>query len=291
VTRVLTLLALGLMWLLHWLPLRCMRWVGATLGTALYVAIPGRRRVVMTNLRLCFPERDEAWRRSVMRRHFIGFAQAALDRAYFWWAPKSRLEKLIQLEGEEHLKDPSGKPTILLVPHFIGLDAAGVMMTMATPLVSVYSRLKNPHFDKRVLAGRLRFNEPLLLSRQDGMRRVLKALKDGLPFFYLPDMDYGAKDAAFVPFFGVSAATITGVSRLARLSGARVVPVIARMTRKGYDVTLLPPWDNYPGESLEADTQRMNTAIETEIMKGDVAQYFWSHKRFKTRPPGEKGVY
>lgn len=284
--------ALATMWLLHWLPLRVTRMFGVALGMALYLAIPQRRRIVMTNLRLCFPQRDESWRRSITRRHFIAFASSALDRAYFWWASKPRLERLIRLRGLEHLKDAAHRPTILLVPHFVGLDAAGVILSMSTTatIVSIYSRQKNRHFDARILAGRLRFNQPLLLSRQDGMRRVLKAIKDGCPFFYLPDMDFGAKDAVFVPFFGVPAATITGISRLARLSGARVVPCIARMTRNGYDVTLLPSWDNYPGETLEADTRRMNAFIETEVVKIP-EQYLWSHKRFKTRPPGEKGVY
>jgi KDO2-lipid IV(A) lauroyltransferase len=278
------------MWLIHWLPLSLVRAIGALVGLALYVAIPERRRIVMTNLRLCFPQRDDSWRRTVMREHFIAFGRSALDRAIFWWAPEARLRRLIRLHGEEHLKNPDGRPTILLVPHFVGLDAAGMMMGMTMPVVSIYARQKNPHFDARLLAGRLRFNAPLLLSRQDGMRKVLKALKDGYPFFYLPDMDFGAKDAVFVPFFGVPAATITGVSRLAKLSGARVVPCIARMTPAGYDVTLLPAWSNYPSEDIEADTRWMNACIEAEVLKMP-AQYFWSHKRFKTRPPGEKGVY
>ena len=289
-SRLLSHLTLALMWLLHWLPLRVTRAIGAMLGIALYLAIPSRRRIVMTNLRLCFPQRDESWRHSVTRRHFIAFACSTLDRAYFWWSPRQSLERLIRLNGREHLRDSAGTPTILLVPHFIGLDAAGVVVSMATPAISVYSRLKNPVFDAQFHAGRMRFNQPLLLSRQDGMRRALKALREGYPFFYLPDMDFGAKDAVFVPFFGVPTATITGVSRLAKLSRARVVPCIARMTKDGYDITLMPPWNDYPGESLEADTRRMNAFIEAEVVKMP-EQYLWSHKRFKTRPPGEKGVY
>jgi KDO2-lipid IV(A) lauroyltransferase len=283
-------LILGLMWLLHWLPVRVLRVLGAALGLLFYIAIPERRSIVMTNLRLCFPAQAESWRRRIMRRHFIAFGRALLDRALFWWAPQERLERIIHLRGAEHLKDSAGRPTILLAPHFVGLDAGGVMMTMATPLVSIYSRQKNPHFDARLLAGRMRFNEPVLLSRQEGMRRALKALRDGYPFYYLPDMDFGSKDAVFAPFFGVPAATITGVSRLARLSGARVVPCISRMVADGYEVTLMPPWEEYPGSSVEADTQRMNAFIEGEVRKM-AEQYFWSHKRFKSRPPGEKALY
>lgn len=283
-------LTLALMWLLHWLPVRISRVFGTMLGLLFYVAIPERRRIVMTNLRLCFPDRDDAWRKRIMRRHFIVFGCALLDRAWFWWAPRERLERIIRLHGREHLKRPDGRPVILLAPHFVGLDAGGAMMTMSTPLVSIYSRQKNPHFDRQLLAGRMRFNEPVLLSRQDGMRKALKALKDGYPFYYLPDMDFGAKDALFVPFFGVPAATITGVSRLARLSGAHVVPCISRMTPTGYEVTLHAPWSDYPGPDLESDTRRMNAFIESEV-RNMPDQYFWSHKRFKTRPPGEKAFY
>jgi KDO2-lipid IV(A) lauroyltransferase len=276
---------------LHWLPVRVSRVFGAALGLLFYVAIPERRRIVMTNLRLCFPEQSERWRRRIQRQHFIVFGCALLDRAWFWWASRDRLERIIRLQGREHLRSPDGRPTILLAPHFVGLDAGGAMMTMTTPLVSIYSRQKNPHFDKRLLAGRMRFNEPLLLSRQDGMRKVLKALRDGYPFYYLPDMDFGAKDALFISFFGVPAATITGVARLAELANARVVPCISRMTREGYEVVLHPAaWTDYPSRDIETDTRRMNALIEKEVLTMP-EQYFWSHKRFKTRPPGEKAIY
>lgn len=280
----------GLLWLLHWLPLPALRALGAVLGRLLFAFGRERRRVALINLRLCFPELDEAARRDLARRHFIAFARAFLDRTLLWWAPRSRLERLIRLEGREHLTAADGQPTILLAPHFVGLDAAGSMMTLQTPLVSVYANQKNPVFNEVLLAGRLRFNDPVLLSRQDGMRRALKCLRDGLPFYYLPDMDYGARDAVFVPFFGVPAATITGVSRLARIAGARVVPCIARMTAAGYTIELQAPWENFPGDDVEADTRRMNEYIESQVRRMP-EQYFWLHKRFKTRPPGEARFY
>jgi KDO2-lipid IV(A) lauroyltransferase len=115
-------------------------------------------------------------------------------------------------------------------------------------------------------------------------------MKAGMPFFYLPDMDFGERDTIFVPFFGFPAATITGLSRLSRLAGAVVVPIIARMEADGYVIRIEPAWPGFPGESIEADTRRMNAYIEAEVAKMP-EQYFWLHKRFKTRPPGEKGVY
>lgn len=281
---------LGLLWLLHWLPLPLLRGLGWVLGRLLFLLGRERRRVARTNLSLCFPQWSEARREQVLRQHFVAFARALLDRTLFWWAPRQRLERLIRLKGGEYLQRDDGRPTLILAPHFVGLDAGGVMMTMSTPLVSVYSNQKHPVFNAVFLAGRLRFNGPLLLSRQEGMRRALKAMKSGLPFYYLPDMDFGRKESIFVPFFGVQAATITGVSRLARATGARVVPCISRLIPGGYEVELLPPWEKFPGASVEADTAFMNRFIETQVLTMP-EQYFWLHKRFKTRPEGEARIY
>ncbi len=281
---------LGLLWLLHWLPLPLLRALGAGLGRLFFLFGRERRRVARLNLRLCFPQWSEVERERVLRRHFIVFAQALLDRTLFWWASRERLQKLIHLKGSEFLQREDGRPTLILAPHFVGLDAGGVMMTMSTPLVSIYSNQKNPVFNALFLAGRLRFNGPVLLSRQDGMRRALKAMKGGLPFYYLPDMDFGRKESIFAPFFGVQAATITGVSRLARATGARVVPCITRLVPGGYEVELMPPWEDFPGESVEADTAFMNRFIETQVLTMP-EQYFWLHKRFKTRPAGEPRIY
>lgn len=283
-------LVLVLLWSLHWLPLPALRGLGWLIGRLLYRLGRERRRVALTNLRLCFPDKSEAEREAIARAHFIAFARAFLDRTLGWWASPARLRRLIRVTGAEHLKDPEGRPIIILAPHFVGLDAGGTMMTLLTPLVSVYSNQKNPVFNQVQLNGRQRFNAPILLSRQDGMRKAVKAMREGYPFYYLPDMDFGPKESIFSPFFGVPAATIPAVSRLARLTGARVVGCITRQVASGYEVELLPPWENYPGASVEADTDFMNRFIESQVLRMP-EQYFWLHKRFKTRPPGEQRYY
>ena len=288
--RLSAYVALGLLWLLHWLPLPVLRGIGWLLGLLLYVFGRERRLVTQTNLGLCFPELGVDERRRLARRHFVAFARAFLDRTLLWWRARARLERLIRVRGREHLASPDGRPTIVLAPHFVGLDAGGTMMTMLTPLVSVYSTQTNPVFNAVLLRGRMRFNAPVLLSRQEGMRKALRAMQEGYPFYYLPDQDFGPRDALFVPFFGVNAATITGVSRLARLTGAHVVPCITRMLSDGYEVELQPAWKNYPGESIAADTQRMSAFIEAQVRLMP-EQYFWLHRRFKTRPPGEESFY
>lgn len=289
-TAWLSRLLIGFLWLLHWLPLPVLRALGYGLGHLLFWLGKERRDVALTNLRLCFPELSEAARTRLAKQHFIAFSRAVIDRILGWWASPKRLKRLFRLHGAEHLRSPAGSPLIVLAPHFVGLDAGGTLLTMTRPMCGMYSNQKNPVFNEVLYQGRIRFNNPMLLSRQDGMRRILKALKDGYAFYYMPDLDFGPKESIFVPFFGVPAATITGVSRLARATGARVVPCITRQVPDGYETIIMPPLENFPGESIEADTALINRFIESQILHMP-EQYFWLHKRFKTRPAGEPRYY
>ncbi|UCV13147.1 lipid A biosynthesis acyltransferase [Dechloromonas denitrificans] len=285
-----TYILVGFLWLLHWLPLPVLRAIGTLLGKLLYAVGRDRRKVALINLRLCFPEKSEAEREDIARRHFVAFSCAVIDRTLGWWASKERLERIIRIKGVEHLNDPEGKPVIMLSPHFVGLDAGATRISMFVRGCSVYSNQKNPVFNKLLYDGRIRFTDAVLLSRQDGMRKIIKAMKDGYKFYYLPDMDFGPKESIFVPFFGVQAATIPGVSRLVRLTGAKVVACITRQVADGYEVEVMPAWSDFPGESVEADTASVNRFIESQVLTMP-EQYFWLHKRFKTRPPGEQRFY
>ncbi len=285
-----TYILVALLWLLHWLPLPVLRLLGRGLGKLLFALGRERRHVAKTNLRLCFPEKSEAEIDQLARRHFEAFACAVLDRTLGWWAPRSRLERLIRITGKEYLSDPEGRPIVLLSPHFVGLDAGATRISMYIEGCSVFSKQKNPVLNKLLYDGRMRFNEAILLSRQDGMRKIVKAMKEGHQFYYLPDMDFGPKESIFVPFFGVQAATIPALSRIVRLTKALVVPCITRQVPDGYELEVMPPWENFPGESVEADTEAMNRFIESQVLRMP-EQYFWLHKRFKTRPPGEQRFY
>lgn len=285
-----TRLALLLLRALHWLPLAVLRGAGAALGALLYLVARERRMVATTNLVLCFPDMDTACRAALVRATFRAFCQSVIDRAILWHSPAARIRALVRLDGIEHLRKAAGQPVILLAPHFVGLDAAWARLTIEQRMVSMYARQKNAAFNQALKAGRTRFNAPVLVSRQDGVRAVLRELSNGLPLYYLPDMDFGPRETVFTPFFGVPAATVTAVSRLARLANAAVLPVVTRMTPNGYDVTIHPPWEHYPGASDEADARRMNAFIEAEV-RSSLAQYHWLHKRFKTRPPGEARFY
>jgi KDO2-lipid IV(A) lauroyltransferase len=156
--------------------------------------------------------------------------------------------------------------------------------------VSIYARQSNAAWDDWLLAIRSRFNEPLLLARGADLRQAVRAMKQGRPFYYLPDMDNGPDNSIFVPFFGVPAATLPMVSRLARLAGAKVVMTVTEMTDDGYVLHVEPPWPDFPSDSVEADTRRMNSTLERWVLRMP-NQYLWTHKRFKTRPPGAPSVY
>ncbi|WP_225433295.1 lysophospholipid acyltransferase family protein [Thauera sedimentorum] len=292
--RAASRVGVALLWLLHWLPLPVLAPLGVALGELLFRFARGRRHVVLTNLRLCFTELDDAARRALARRHFHVLGRSLLERSLLWWAPRARIERVVRFDGDQRLREllTAGRPVILLAPHFVGLDMGGTRVTMSFDIVSIYARQKNPVFDRWFLHGRSRFGDQLLLAREDGARATVKAMKAGRPFYYLPDMDYRRKDSIFVPFFGVPAATITGLSRLSRLAGAAVVPCVTRMLPggQGYRVEFGEPWADFPTADVEADTARMNRWVE-EVIRSMPEQYYWVHRRFKTRPEGEPRPY
>ena len=289
---MLTRLGLVLVWLLRLLPLPLLAAIGEHFGTLLYALGRERRRVCLTNLARCLPQLSASEREALARRHFQSFARAFLERAILWWGSPARIRQLVRIEGREHFEAVRAGPLILLAPHFVGLDMGWTRLTLEINMVSIYSRQKNEAYNTALFGGRVRFGEQTLLSRQLGVRPALRAMQAGRPFYYLPDMDYGQRDTIFVPFFGMDAATITGVSRLARLAKARVLPCITRMLRggEGYELRFLPAWEDYPGASIEADTRRMNAFIEAQVRQMP-EQYLWVHKRFKTRPSGEASWY
>lgn len=285
-------LLLGLMWLLHWLPLPLLGRLGEAIGSLLFIMVRSRRRITLTNLRLCLPQLPEEQRRMIAKRHFQGYARSILERGVLWWASAARLKRLIVVEPGVPLDAIQAGPTILLCPHFVCLDVAGVAITLETSGCSIYSEQKSKVFDQALRKGRSRFHPVRLFSRGDGIKPIIRAMREGLPFFMLPDMDFGSKDAEFVPFFGVPAATLTATARLAAATGAKVMPVIATFLPgyRGWKVKFYPAWENYPGPDMIEATRRMNAFIEERVREAP-AEYFWAHKRFKTRPPGEPGFY
>jgi len=282
---------IGLMRALARLPLPWLRALGGVLGRLLFVLARRRRHVALTNLRLAFPDWSEAERVDVARRSFIAFAQAFIDRAWVWHAPDAVVRQRIRLTGAvDELRRPEA--AVLFAPHFYGMDAGGaaIMQQAVARGGSIYSPQSGAATDAWVRAGRERFGDVVLINRRDGVKPVIKSLREGRYLYLLPDMDLGPEESLFVPFFGVPAATVPSLPRLARLGRARVVPTVTRMTPQGYEVQVHPAWTDYPSEDVAADTALMNRRLE-EWIRAMPEQYYWVHKRFKTRPAGEPSVY
>ncbi len=281
-----------LLWLLHFLPFRVLVALGNAAGWLGYKLGRERRRVATINLRLCFPQMNEAERDDLVRRHFMMFGRGLIERVILWWSSAARISRLIRVEGMEHFEAIRGKPAILLMPHFVGMDAGGQWVGMHVDTVTMYARQKNKYLSDLMKAKRGRFGQQRLYSRQEGLRPIIKGMRENMPLCYPPDQDQGVKDGAFIPFFGVPAATMTSVPRLAKMTGALVVPAITRVLPggEGYLLTFYPPWENYPSGDDIADARRMNEFIEQRVLEMP-EQYFWLHKRFKTRPEGEKKFY
>ena len=285
---------LAVLWLVHWLPLAWLAALGRALGLLLYAAAGKRRRIALRNIELCLPQFSPAQRQSLAREHFQWLGRSILERGVLWYAAPQRLRRLIHVEGDVQLAERSERAVMWLVPHFMALDVAGVATQLFQTkwVASIYQQQSDPAMDAAIRRGRLRFGHGEVFPRSDSARPLLRAIRAGAAFFNLPDMDFGERDAAFVPFFGVPAATLLAPSRMARALNMVVQPVVAHMLPggRGYRVRFLEPWSDFPSGDAIADTARMNLWIEAQI-RAEPAQYLWVHKRFKTRPAGEPGLY
>lgn len=273
------------------LPLAWVRALGTLLGWLLYALVLPRRRVAQTNLRLCFPDQSEAQIKRLALGSFVCFAQAWLDRGWLWHGSAEVVRQRLTLSGavSELQGDQS---TVIFAPHFVGLDAGWSALTQALPrrFTTIYTRQSNATLDAWILAGRQRFGQTQLFGRVDGVKPIVLALRSGDPLYLLPDMNFGPEDSVFVPFYGVPAATVPSLSRFAKLGRAKVVPVVTRLTRAGYEVQVLPHWQGFPTDDALADTALMNQRLQSYI-DAMPDQYFWVHKRFKDRPTSAPAVY
>lgn len=283
-------LVIFFLWLVHFLPTNVLVRLGYGLGHGLYWFASFRRHVTLTNLRLCFPELAESERVSLAKRHFGLYGRTLLERTVLWWGSEARVRAMARVEGLDNLHAQGNRPVILFAIHFVGMDLGWTRMTLEHPMSAMYARVKDPFLDRLVLAKRGRFGDCTLVSNKEGVKEAIRVMQSGKPLMYLPDMDFGRKHSLFVPFFATQAATIPGLSRLAASTGAAIVPTITRLTADGWVVKVDPAWQDFPTADVETDTRRMNAWIEEQVREYP-EQYWWTHKRFKTRPPGEPSPY
>lgn len=277
------------------LPMPLYRIISTTIAGVLALLLFGlareRRMVTLTNLSLCFPESSLGQRIRWAFSHIYYYLRTFLDRAWLWSGNEVLVRDRVRISNPEALGVlQHGTPTIFLAPHFLGLDAAWSRLCLEVDMVTMYSNQKNPVLNDLILKGRSKFGDQLLLSRQQGVRPLLAAMKKGRPLYYLPDMDFGERDSVFVDFFGSKAATVTAVARLAKLLKAQVVPVTTVYSNGRYTIQIHDKLPDFPLDDDTESTQVMNHHIESWV-KDNIPQYLWLHKRFKTRPAGESRIY
>lgn len=282
--------------LYSYLPRSVQQTFSAPLGGLLYWLASPRRLVVARNLSLCFPGLTQAQRLVLSRRFFRNVTRAFLDLFELWRVDKDELKQIVKLENLELFEKAKagfieeGRPVIVFAPHFVGLDAGGARLQLEDQLVCLYSNQALPAIDAWIYKGRSRFNQPLLISRRDGIGQLVRALKRGVTAHFSPDMDLGRRGAEFVPFFGVPAATQPSIIRLAHLTNATVLPMVTLLTPHGYCARFYEPLAFPKEESLAQGLARIHSFIEARILEAP-DQYLWAHRRFKTRPEGLESVY
>jgi KDO2-lipid IV(A) lauroyltransferase len=277
-----TWVGLALLRLFAPLPYPALLSLGRTFGRVLRWLPIGFVRTARRNLELCLPDLAALERDALIARHFESLGIALFETALAWWASDERIRSLARIEGLEHLDRALARGTgvILLSAHFTTLEIGARIMAATRPTNIMYRPTKNQllgEFLSRNRARRTRRAIP-----RDDIRSLITALKGGEIVWYAPDQSYRKKGAEMVRFFGVPAATNTATSRLARMTGAAVLPYFPERLPdgRGYRVVIQPPLENFPGESPVADAERFNHLIEAQVRRAP-EQYLWIHRRFK----------
>lgn len=286
----LTWICLGFAYLIARLPFTWQQKIGRFLGGSVYYFMPKRRHITLTNIRLCFPQWSQAQVEKTAKQSFAEIGLGAIEASVTILGHPEKLAERVHVEGMEYFTQASEQKrgVILLGAHFASLELAGFLAAKLTPLHATYRPLKNKLVDHFVYEQR-KAHFRGVIHRSD-IRGMIKALKNGDAIWYAPDQDYGAKHSVFAPFFGISTATVIGLSRLVKLSNALVVPGFQFREGQGYRFIALPPLENFPSGDEVKDATLINQILE-RMIRMHPEQYLWQHRRFKTRPEGEPSVY
>lgn len=274
------------------LPYRAQLFAGNWLGRLIQLVSGRRRRIVTTNLRLCFPDKTEQERDAIARDAYRNLGISVFELAMCWWWPEHRLKPLVEVHGLEHVRKhlDNEQGVILLSGHFTSLEIGGRLLALFLPFQAMYRTQKNPLFDSLLYSKRQGYLQDVV-SRKN-TRRLIKGIRSLVPTWYAPDQNFGRERNVFAPFFGVKTATISASARLAKSAGAVMVPFYPerKSDGRGYVLHLLPALENFPSGDDVADATAINATIE-HFARQHPEQYMWVHKRFKTRPEGEPNPY
>ncbi len=282
------LFGIGLLRCLSLLPYPALLRLGRAAGRILFIGLPRRRHIAAVNLKLCFPDLDDQARQRLLKAHFASLGIGIFEFALASWAGDQRCAKLTRFNGLEHLLGAvqDGKGIILLSGHFAGTELTGRALKLSVPhMAAMYRANKNPLINEVMWRARCRSIEELIGKKNS--RRMIRLLRQGgVPVWYASDQSYRGSGAVLVPFFGVPAMSNPALTQLAKVGDAVVIPYLPRRLpgSRGYEVDILPPLNDFPGDDPTADILRIHRLLERHIRRAP-EQYYWVHRRFKDRPP------
>jgi len=288
-----TWLTLAMSFLIYLLPNKLVDILGNRLGDYFRRSSKKRSNIATTNISLCYPEKSEEEIQAFVKKHFRAYGRSLFHLAFIMWGSKKTADKRIIFHGKHYIDDcmDQGHSVIVMTAHSVGLEAVVSTISRHYNLSGPIKEMKNPVINWFVAKRRMRYGS-VLYSRQAGLRPIIKDVKSGYLMGYLPDEDLGKQQSIFVPFMGVSKATIPVLGRIAKTCKAKVFPCISCYDEEQgvYHVHVTPAMENFPQLDDQLDTLRMNQALES-VVKICPEQYFWTMKFFKTRPEGEDQLY
>jgi len=274
-----------------YLPIRIQLLMAKLMAALIKPAMKKRRAIAKRNIELCFPELSEEQRLQLLEKNQENMGMMMIETALCWWASDAQLKKRVTFEGIEHIEAAleKGKGIILLTGHFTSMEVGGRLIMLKQPCYIMFRELKNPLFNAVMMRSRTRVSEGIVM--QQDPRGMVKALRKNKVVWYAPDQDLGKRQSVYAKFFDVQASTIIATARLAKMSGAAVIPYSPRRDENGhYTLSIGAPLTDFPTGDDLADAQRVNDIIEHEIRQSP-EQYLWAHRRFKTQPEGKGLLY
>lgn len=259
-------------------------------GIILFILLKKRRKICFTNLKICFPNSKKIKIFSIALKTFITFVLSVFDSFYFWGQKKTTIKNKINIKNEKLFFDFLKKnKTIIVLPHFLGIEMVGLKISSVMPCVIHYLKQNNQMIDRFLKEKRAKFKNVVLLEQKDSFTKVVRSINNNLPFIILPDMDFGIKNNKFIDFFNIPAATVDTVPRLAKITKSKVILLKINRRFSGYFIDFIK-FDNFPTDSIENDLIKINRAIES-IVSEKPYNYYWFHRRFKTRPNKNEKFY
>ena len=285
--------AIGLLRLTALLPVSILQPLGSALGILIYRILPSRRRAARINLKQAYPDLNDEEIDSLNKKAFRSLGISVFEMGIAWFTKSEVLQKQCQIEGKEHLDQAmaKNKGVLLLTGHFTTLEMGGHLIgTYVNKYNAVFKKAHSPLFNALMVHYRSKMGDKLIETRN--VRAIIRGLKSGHATWFGPDQDFANQDIVFTPFLGGIASTLTATAKLAKMTGAPVVPFYpVRLEKgKGYKLIILPELENFPSDDIEADSARVNKAIENMVYDCP-EQYLWSHKRFKTQADRKTNIY